>query len=601
MGTSGLENRAGAKRAGDRGVQEAVRGLLARARQATEQRDWLEAWRCWDAIRLSSPEHAATAYLGAGQALREAGRYDDAELALGDGAERFPDDERIATARAWLANARRDWPKALSRWEAARARFPHNPWCYLGSIRALQGAGRSDGIETLFAAAESALAAAKERGLDPMTALRAEFEIARIRSDWPAVRQCAEKIIAADAAPTAQVFLALAQARWHLGDAEEADRAALRALSADPALVDALLVRVWVATARGDGETALACYQTLVKLNPGAVRWALKLVQLLNWLGRVPEAAGELENIRGRWPSNPLVVTFLRNYGPASDGADWLGAANRPAGDSEHSPPPLVADPDRTKDEELHTIASRAPHPDKYLRPVVAADPEGDVLLAEVQGAQTAVLVFTGTNDELSLPLPLFDRYLAALNLTTIYLKDFNRLRFLQGIRSLSDDYAGTIQALRKMVNHLGVTRLCAIGNCVGGFAAIRYGVELGAHRILAFGSPTFSSNDPLMNMEEGRRFMRTRLEAKVPSEMTDLKPFLESRRHSSRIELFYEEQDPRDRMNALRLSGLTGVTLHSQPELSYRVLRRLARSHQDFGGTLAEFLVGRSMTRARN
>jgi tetratricopeptide (TPR) repeat protein len=360
--------------------REDVSGIIDRARRATEQRDWLEARRCWDAVRESSPHHIP-AYLGAGHALREAGLYDEAELALGAGAERFPDDEQIAIARASLANARRDWPTALSRWEIVRSRFPENPWSYLGNVQALRGSGRSDQAGPLLVSAENALAAAKQRGLDAVTALRAEFEIARARMDWPSVRQSAEKIIARETAPSAQVFLALAQAHWHLGDADQADLAALRAVSADPSLVDALLVRVWVATGRGDGETALACYRALVKLNPTAVRWSLKLVQLLNWLGRVREAASELENIRGRWPNDPVVAAFLLNYGPAAE--QLQPVAGKAPAKAEHARPLLVADPDFAKAEEVVAIAEKAPGPEEWLRPLVVADPERDVLLAE--------------------------------------------------------------------------------------------------------------------------------------------------------------------------------------------------------------------------
>ncbi len=559
--------------------QEDISVIIDRARRATARRDWLEARRCWDAVRATSPDHAP-AYLGAGHALREAGLCDDAELALSAGAERFPDNEQIAIARAWLANARRDWPTALSRWEAACARFPDNPWCYLGNIKALRGAGRSDQVDTLLVTAEAVLAAAKQRGLDSMTALRAEFEIARTRLDWPAVQQSAEKIITREAAPSAQVFLALAQARWHLGDAEGADRAALRAISADPSLVDAVLVRVWVATDRGDGETALSCYRTLVKLNPAAVRWRLKFVQLLSWLGHVKEAVSELEQIRGRWPDDPMVRTFLRNYGLASEVSLGAGSAATRLGD-----------PDRNKEGEFQAIADQAPRQAERVRPLLVADPERDVVLAEARGAETAVLVFTGAGDEVSMPLPLFDRYLATLNVTAIYLKDFNRLRYLLGIQSLGQDYQGTLASLRNMLNRLGVKRLCTIGNCIGGFAAIRYGVELGADRILAFGAPTYSARGQLAKIEEGRKFLRNHLEANIPPRMRDLKPFLKRRRYGAQIELFYEERDPRDRMNALRLSGLPGIRLHPQQELTYRVLRRLVVSNKDFRGMLAQLL----------
>jgi tetratricopeptide (TPR) repeat protein len=574
------------------GEEEDLSGIIDRAQRAAQRRDWLEAWRCWEAVLARSTGHAP-AYLLGGIALRETGRYGEAELVLGKGAERFPDNEQIALARAWLANAQRDWPTALSRWEQARARFPDNPWCYLGNINALRGAGRSDQVEALLVTAEAVLAAAKQRGLDQVSAFGVEFEIAKARFNWPAVRQSAEKIIACEAAPSARVFLALAQAHWHLGDRDEADRAALHAISADPRLAEAVVVRAWVATDRGDGETALSCYRTLAELNPGTARWSLKLVQLLNRFGHLEEAVNELEKLRTRWPNDPMVRTFLRNYGPAAAAPGCsASAANRAA----------AGDPDRADEEEIQTVADKAPGRAERVRPLVVADPERDVLLAEVTGAESAVLVFTGSNDAVSMPLPIFDRYMATLNVTAVYLKDFKRLRFLRGIRSLSEDYPGTLAALRDMLRHLGVKRVRTIGNCDGGFAAIRYGVELCADRILAFGAPTYSPQDSLTKIEQARNFMRNRLAASVASDMMDLKPFLETRQHSAQIELFYEEEDPRDRVQALHLSGLPGVRLHPQPGLSnHRLLRQLALSQEDFRGTLGNLLgVGPSATASR-
>lgn len=556
--------------------------MIQRAQRAAQRRDWLDAYRCWDDVLARSPNHAP-AYLGAGTALRETGRYDEAERVLEAGAERFPDNEQIAMARAWLANTRQDWPGALSRWESFRARFPENPWGYLGNINALRGAGRSDQIEELIVAAEAALAAAKQRGLGSVAAFGMEAEIAKARLDWAAVRRSAENVIASEAAPPAHVFLALAQACWHLGEPSAADRAAQQATSIDPTLAEAVVVRAWVATDRGDGETALSCYRKLVELNPGTVRWWLKLVQLLNRLGRVKEALTEVERMRTRWPDDPMVKTFLLNYGPASSGT--LNAASAVTFSRED-------DPDRLQVEELQAIADKAPRPEEWVRPLLVADAEREVLLAQARSTETAVLVFTGSNDSVSMPLPLFDRYLATLEITAVYLKDFKRLRFCSGIQSLSETYDGTVAALREMLRRLGVKRLCTLGNCDGGFAAIRYGAELCADRIVTFGAPTYSPQDSLTKIEQARNFMRKRLAENVPVEMMDLKPFLESHTHRAQIELFYEEEDLRDRSQALHLSGISGVRLHPQPGLSnHRLLRRMASSRQDFLGMLGKLL----------
>ena len=199
------------------------------------------------------------------------------------------------------------------------------------------------------------------------------------------------------------------------------------------------------------------------------------------------------------------------------------------------------------------------------------------------------VLVFTGSNDLVSMPLSTFDRYLAPVPASVVYLKDFNRLRFLTGIRSLAADYSGTVSALRQMRDRLGARRVCAIGNCYGGFAAIRYGVELGAERILAFSAMTHGPRETEATQEQTRKFVSSRLAAKVPADMIDLAPFLATRSHRGRIEVFYDGDDPRDASHASRLGGFAGVRLHRRAaQGSGLLLRRIALESVDFCGTLA-------------
>jgi tetratricopeptide (TPR) repeat protein len=551
--------------------------VIARAWLANAQRHWAPALRRWEAVLSRYPD-APAGYLGAANALRELGRLDEADAIAGVGVARCPQHEALVVAHAWLANARRDWPAALHRWADARARFPRNPWCCVGSAKALQGADRQDEAESVLAIA----ATMQPPKADPIATARLAFEIARCRLDWPAVRDAAQRIIAGPVAPAAQVWLGLAQACWHLGDPTGADAAAERAIDAEPGLSEAVLIRARAATDRGDGELALACYRRLVDLDPSAVHWSLKVVQLLNWLGRIDETIAELEKLHRQWPDNPMVRTYLRNYGPTS--ALSLGpTTGQGVGRS---------DPDGVTDAEFRILADKAPKPAMWARPLLVADPARDVLAATCDGASAAVLVFTGSNDAVSMPLALFDRHLAPLAVSAVYLKDFRRLRFLTGIASLADDYEGTVAALRHMLEGLGARRLCVIGNCDGGFAAIRYGIELGADRIVTFGAPTHSGSGAPAQFEQGRNFMRRRLASAVPADMIDLRPFLECRSYATDIQIHYESDDPRDRDHSMRLANLPGVTLHPWIGSSnHQLLRAIALADNDFAGTLAMWL----------
>jgi hypothetical protein len=301
-------------------------------------------------------------------------------------------------------------------------------------------------------------------------------------------------------------------------------------------------------------------------------------VQLLNRLGRVQEAMAALKAVSEQWPDDPMVRTFLRNYGRDATIGAGPGDSDSAAATAEEA--------------ELRVVIGKAHALAGLHRSPIAADAEKDVLIGASDSARATVLIFTGSNDGVSLPLEVFDRYLAALDLNAVYLKDFNRLRFLEGVRSLGSDFASSVAALRQLLGQFAPTRLLAIGNCDGGFAAIRYGVELDVERVVTFCAPTFNPPESLTKVEQARNFMRKRLAARFPAETLDLRPFLEERRYRTQIDLFFEEDDARDRNHALHLEGVRGVELHPQKVLTnHFLLRRLAATSDNFAAVLEEML----------
>jgi hypothetical protein len=339
-------------------------------------------------------------------------------------------------------------------------------------------------------------------------------------------------------------------------------------------MTEALIIGAWAATEQGNGSRALDLYKRLAEANPNTSRWLLKRVELLNWLGQVETAVAELEALIARWPSDPLVRAFLRNFGPGSALA-------------RESAPDEADD----VDDVFKALEKAAPEPAVWKRPLVNASAELEVQVAAVTGAKTAVLVFTGAADGVSMPLKVFDRYLAGMSVTVIYLKDFRRLIYLTGIRSLGASFDATIVALRDLLAKLGIERVVTLGNCDGGLAAIRYGIELDAARIIA-ASPTSHFTNSAPRLEQARNFKRVRILENVPAEMTDLQSFLLSRDYHSRILVLYLEEDERQRGHALHISAAPNVTLQPVAGNQHHApLHRLALSSPNFQETLAGWL----------
>src|SRR5438045_8049822 len=96
--------------------------LVDHARLAERRGDFAEAAERWARLRREAPHHSVGFIAGA-LALRDAGRFDDAEALLRDAMQRFPDEAGPVIDHAWLAHVRRDWTEASSRWEDVRSRF----------------------------------------------------------------------------------------------------------------------------------------------------------------------------------------------------------------------------------------------------------------------------------------------------------------------------------------------------------------------------------------------------------------------------------------------------------------------------------------------
>jgi tetratricopeptide (TPR) repeat protein len=126
--------------------------LIDYARAAQRRADWQQAVVRWEAVRDRFPERIAE-YAEMGVALRELGRFDDADALLRSAFERHPEDTDIRVNYAWVADHRGDWLEALRRWDDALERFPDDPSPWFGKGAALRELRRFDDADAVFAKA----------------------------------------------------------------------------------------------------------------------------------------------------------------------------------------------------------------------------------------------------------------------------------------------------------------------------------------------------------------------------------------------------------------------------------------------------------------
>ena len=146
-----------------------------------------------------------------------------------------------------------------------------------------------------------------------------------------------------------------------------------------------------------------------------------------------------------------------------------------------------------------------------------------EIIIHRVTSSNQVLLVFTGMAKKGGLSLRELHQFIAPSNTNIIYLRDNRLLAFTCGLESKGACLSETFKWLRSIFNEWSIGNVFCFGNSAGGFAAIRYGIELAAVRILVFSSPTSFTSEVTSKDGRGRIFMN-RIQKLAPTEAIDLR-----------------------------------------------------------------------------
>jgi hypothetical protein len=213
----------------------------------------------------------------------------------------------------------------------------------------------------------------------------------------------------------------------------------------------------------------------------------------------------------------------------------------------------------------LRLLVANTPAP---LRPGFADDMARDVQVVPTPGAACALLVFTSGFHKFQAPLNLMHRWFGLLGASVVYLRDFNRLFYLQGVGSLGNSYADTLTGLRRIVDTLGATKIACVGASSGSYGAMRLGLDLGAKRVLCLAGPSmFDDSIPDLLAQERlcgpfpQPIDKRRLNLALPYAMAP---------HPPRLRLVFGADHPTDRREAANMRRLSAVERIPLPGLAH-------------------------------
>ncbi|WP_291842837.1 hypothetical protein [Maricaulis sp.] len=215
-------------------------------------------------------------------------------------------------------------------------------------------------------------------------------------------------------------------------------------------------------------------------------------------------------------------------------------------------------------DEALRLLArlQKAPPPDR----AILDDRPRDMAVSDRGSGPHTAIIFTGLAERVSgLPISIFDRLLAEAGYRTIFLRDPSRFAFACGIASLGSTAHATIDALRPLAVPEVGGELLVIGTSGGGYASLRYGLELGADRIVVISGGTVCHPDDLAELGDTRvPVVSRRTVARAgPGDFTEpVHAIIGQYRKRPDITLHFAEDMAIDRAHAMLLDGRDGVRL---------------------------------------
>jgi hypothetical protein len=174
--------------------------------------------------------------------------------------------------------------------------------------------------------------------------------------------------------------------------------------------------------------------------------------------------------------------------------------------------------------------------------------------------ARDGVLVFLGVGSRFLMQIASLHPFLKPFGHHVLYLRDMQWSAFMRGVDGVGASYDESVARLRETCRNLGGgpgngdRRIYCYGASMGGFGALRYGLDLGACRVLAIETLTTLKGDVCRAQDE--RW----LAAKLGDHAVDLRALYRQHPAPPPATLYYGADNRRDAIHAERFADVPGA-----------------------------------------
>lgn len=206
-------------------------------------------------------------------------------------------------------------------------------------------------------------------------------------------------------------------------------------------------------------------------------------------------------------------------------------------------------------------------------------DPESPIAFDFSYPNRPVLIAFGGIQGALGIPPFEFFNLCDKLDVNKIFVRDIRQSWYHAGLPDLSRNVRETVMFLDFKIEESQSTNLIVIGNSMGGYASILFGLLLNAETIHAFSPQTFIDKVHRFIYLDNRWTKRIRAMHKVAEKQyLDLINIVKSN-NKSQINIYYSTEDRLDKIHACRLKKIPNVKLYSYKKGGHSVVKILKRS----------------------
>jgi hypothetical protein len=186
------------------------------------------------------------------------------------------------------------------------------------------------------------------------------------------------------------------------------------------------------------------------------------------------------------------------------------------------------------------------------------------VMILRRPNARRLILVFTGADHRVWVPVQVFQSYLPD-DAHIVFLRDPLNIGHNFGLSALGFGYRNTLKGLERLVQLLGSDEVYCIGSSTGGSASMRYGIGLGAKRCLAF-VPITHPDVPTVSLAELEKRLQTDLQSAQPPGSNDMRQVYLTTPNHPPTTIVFGGANADDSRHARHMHDLPNVTLIEVP-----------------------------------